>query len=160
MGAFFTNVQVFRGEVPLEEIEEKVSTVVRQWVCSGSFHEVAAHEVADRTVFIAISAEKKWISVFDEATESQDQATLASLSKTLSQAIGAPTVSILVHGSDVLDLRLYRDGDLIDTYINRPDYFEPVSAKDRKKYLGKPDLWREILADPATPKTLRSVWKE
>lgn len=160
MGAFFTNVQVFRGDAPLEEIQERVHTAVRQWVCSGSFREAAAHEVADRTVLIATSAQKKWIAVFDEATETQDQTILASLSQILSQTIGAPAVSVLVHDSGVLDLRLYRDGDLVDTYLNRPDYFEPISAKDRKKYLGKPDLWREVLADQATPKILRSVWKE
>ncbi len=106
MGSFFTNVQVrtrdaARAIEALRAIAKKDGLVATD-DASG----------ADRTMLVL--AEGDWISVYDEGCEGQNQDALDALAAALSKKTRGPAVTILVHDSDVLELRLFRDGKRID----------------------------------------------
>ncbi|MCZ7679236.1 MAG: hypothetical protein M5U28_10965 [Sandaracinaceae bacterium] len=96
--------------------------------------------------------------MFDERTESQDLASLEALGALLSRVTSSPAVSVLVHDSDVLDLRLYRDGARVDRYDSFPGYFEGKASKKQKAAAaGHPERWSDLLAGGSVEE-LRAAW--
>lgn len=161
MGSFFTNVQVHTGEAPAQEARAAAVEAVRGWVARTGYEEMAEEDadVADRLVLVAPADQTPWIAVYDEATEDQDTRLLDSLAEALS-AGGRAAVSVLVHDSDVLQLRLCQDGRLADVFNSRPDYFDELSDEERARVAGQPERWRPVLADGATPDDLRLAWMQ
>jgi len=138
MGSFFTNVQVFAGTAPRgreDEIHGAIVASLRADAKAKGLSAASADEQADRTIFVGPPG--RWISVYDEASESQSLDVLDELAGTLSRATGCPTLGILVHDSDVLILRLFEAGELRDAYNSQPAYFGGGGAdlKDRLRSL-------------------------
>lgn len=159
MGSFFTSVQVHTGGVPTQEARASVIELVRRWVVQSGYQEIAEADAdeADRLVLVAPVDDTPWIAVYDEATEDQDARQLDGLAQALA-AGGRAAVGVLVHDSDILQLRLCQDGQLADVFNSRPDYFDELSDQERARVAGQPERWRPVLADGATPDDLRLAW--
>lgn len=151
MGAFFTNVQVRGGD------RAAIARALRADASASGMDEHEG-EGADRTILILPPDEGGWVAVFDERTESQDLASLEALGALLSRVTSSPAVSVLVHDSDVLDLRLYRDGARVDRYDSFPGYFEGKASKKQKAAAaGHPERWSDLLAGGSVEE-LRAAW--
>jgi hypothetical protein len=77
-----------------------------------------------------------WITVYDEESESQDIETLRRLAKKLSAELKTVAIGILVHDSDVFQYLIYENGELVDQFDSKPDYFGPVSEAQKKEWRG------------------------
>lgn len=146
MGSFFTNVQVFAGKEQPEEVQAWAVGEIRKLLREQGYEPVKAGEQGDRTVVVGPAGPEPWISVFDEATEDQNIIALDSLAGALS-AGGRVAVGILVHDSDVLILRLFRNGALEDYYNNFPEYFDEVTPEEVEACQGRPEKWRDLLQE-------------
>jgi len=161
MGAFFTNVQVSIGDRLPEDLRSTIVTALRRFVPSDTFIEVSPDDpTAERMLVVGPAGPEPWIVVYDSATEGQDEAQLDALAAALSTPAEGTAVSVLIHDSDVLELRLWRWGDLLDAYSSCPNYFGPVSRERQVLLAGQPDRWRDLLLDDVSPADLRRVWDE
>lgn len=106
--------------------------------------EATDDEAPDRTVIVGPSG--PWIAVYDEATESQDTRLLETLAKALSKSCDTHAVTVLVHDSDVLDLRLLARGARVDQYCRGAESLGPVTASRKRAIRGKPEAWIPVLA--------------
>jgi|SRR5580658_75838 ankyrin repeat protein len=79
---------------------------------------------------------KGWITVYDEASETQDIAELQRVAKGLSQKLATEVFAFLLHDSDMFLYHAYRKGKLVDRFNSRPDYFGEVTTAERKKWAG------------------------
>ena len=64
----------------------------------------------------------RWISVYDEAPESQDESTLREVAEHLSATLEHAVITVLVHDSDVLRLSLFEPGGLRAEYDSNPEF--------------------------------------
>jgi hypothetical protein len=72
-----------------------------------------------------------WVTVYDEATESQDSKLLIKLAKELSKALKTEVFGFLVHDSGIAVYYLCQNGELVDEFNSCPDYFgNEVSAAE------------------------------
>ena len=158
MGAFFTNVQVFLGDRDPEEARPALAEAVRAEATGAGFVEVDAGSEADRTVIIG-PARGRFVTVYDEATEDQDLARLEALAMHLSRALATTAVGVLVHDSDVLELRLARLGERAAAWSSWPDYFgdQPPGPKKRTAPAGDPAPFHELLAPGRTAEELAAA---
>ena len=159
MGAFFTNVQVHTGGRAAAAVRAAVLASLRRRLDAEGFEALpaaatAADADADRTILVGPAGPEPWIAVFDEATEGQREAELDRLAAALSQDVGGASVGVLVHDSDVLALRLFRDGRLRDGYTSHPDYGSATAAAPGRRAGGDPARWRDLLRPGATPEHL------
>ncbi|HEY3357474.1 MAG TPA: hypothetical protein VGQ83_29760 [Polyangia bacterium] len=154
MGSFFTNVQVFRGD---HVTTDALVAALQEVAAAEGLVPAAAVEAADRALVVA-PAGPRWLAIYDERTESQDVTALEALAAQSSRALETVAVAVLVHDSDVLELRLYERGALVDRYCNRPDYFGKVSKKEKAAAAGHADRWQPLLAADATAEALRLAW--
>ena len=160
MGRFFTNVHVRPSQQVSDPRVALVGTLEARAAADG-FKPAKADEDSDRIIAIGTTAPSGWIAVIDEDTESQDASTLEQLAKTLSKTIDGYAVSVLVHDSDVLDLRLYKDGRRVDHFVNLPDFFAPgpFSARARRAMQGRPEVWAPLLQGDATIAALERAFR-
>ncbi len=156
MGAFFTNVQLHTRHLQPEATLDRVVDALRDMTSAEGFVPAAEGEPADRTILVEDGP--AWLSIYDESTEGQRQDDLDHLAARLSEHLATEALSILVHDSDVLELRLFRSGEQLDRFNSHPSYFGKVSAKKRKAMAGNAELWAPLLAPGANDKDLRSVW--
>jgi len=162
MGAFFTNVQVHINDLTVDEMRGKMIEATQEWMRSLSFVEAVEGETCDRAVLIGPATSQPWIAVYDQATEDQDMAQLEALTSMLSSAVNRVAVGILVHDSDLLELRLFRSGTKIDEFCSWPGYFAGKSKPRRgasRKGAGHPEVWRDLFISGATEQDLRAAWE-
>ena len=99
-----------------------------------------------------------WITVYDEASDEQDQAVLTRTAAALSQALETAVFAFLVHDSDVAMYWLYEKGDLADEYNSAPDYFgEDVSEQARALVRGNPDRLLPLCVSGTTRAQIEAV---
>jgi hypothetical protein len=77
-----------------------------------------------------------WVTVYDEESESQDIEILRRLAKKLSAELKSAAIGVLVHDSDIFQYLIYENGELVDQFDSKPDYFGPVSEAQRKEWRG------------------------
>ncbi len=160
MGAFFTNIQVYTGNSHQDEIQNKVIETLRQRVLAGPYVEAGNGETVDRTILIGPVGSEPWLTILDEAIEEQDLNKLDALAGTLSLANLSSAVGVLIHDSEVLNLRLFRNGLIADNFCSDPHYFYEKLPSNQRGTSGHPKLWREILAPGVTEAELRRIWNE
>src|SRR5580704_7213320 len=102
MGASFTNYQVRSTDA------NAVATALAPLVNSRAYVSPVCGE---------------WVTVYDEATESQDSKILIKLAKELSKALKTEVFGFLVHDSDIAVYYLCQNGALVDEFDSCPDYF-------------------------------------
>lgn len=144
MGSFFTNVQA-RGTD-----RDAIVAALRADAEARGSDLVDDEAQADRSVLV-LPPEDGWIAIYDQATESQDGASLERLAVLASRATHDAAISILIHDSDILDLRLYRDGARLDRLDSDPSYYGStrVSSKKRAELAGAAEKWKGLVDDEA-----------
>lgn len=83
-----------------------------------------AKALAGRNAFVTAPANGALV-VFDEAADSQDQATVMELGKLLSSKLDAPVLAVLNHDDDIFWYGLFEKGECTDEYDSSPGYFDP-----------------------------------
>ena len=156
MGSTFVNLQVHARGRNSKAITQELVTCLASALHADGYLPAGDSESCDRTLLVASSSD--WVSVHDELCDEQRLDVLERLAAELSRALETQVITILVHDSDILDLRLFDSGTLSDRFNNRPDYFEEVSEDEREAARGNPDRWRSVLATGAGPSALRSAW--
>jgi hypothetical protein len=102
MGAFFTNYQVRTKSA--SAVKKAIATLVQ----SRAY----------------VSPEKNgWVTVYDESSEEQNEATLGRIAAGLSKVLDAAVLSFLVHDSSITVYWLYQGGVITDEFNSAPDYF-------------------------------------
>jgi hypothetical protein len=115
MGAFFTNYQV-RGR---------------------SASDVSKAFAALAESYAYVSSEKNgWVTVYDEASDKQDEEILKHIAAELSKTLNAAVLAFLVHDSDIAAYWLFQNGDLTDEFNSAPDYFAGADEKVKSRVRG------------------------
>ncbi len=82
-----------------------------------------------------------WVTVYDEASDKQDQETLCRITRQLSKTLRADAIAFMVHDSDIAQYWLYRRGAIADEFNSCPDYFgNEVHEATRARVVGRPEL--------------------
>src|SRR5207249_11448422 len=80
-----------------------------------------------------------WVTVYDEASDDQDDTIIQELGAALSGALKTSVLAFLVHDSDVFRYWLFRKGELIDEFDSDPEYFgKPEDETTSWHSRGKP----------------------
>src|ERR1041385_4018426 len=81
-----------------------------------------------------------WVTVYDEASDSQHDALLSRIAAVLSRSLHTAVFAFLVHDSDVAMYWLYQNGKLADKFHSAPEYFgDKVTDTARVRMRGNPD---------------------
>lgn len=100
----------------------------------GNFYVNYTVRTADQPrVVKALSGRKAFVTppsggalvVYDEAADSQEQATVMALGELLSSSLDAPVLAVLNHDDDLLWYGLFEHGECTDEYDSSPGYFDP-----------------------------------
>lgn len=137
MGAFFTNYQVRSTDA------NAVATKLAPLLKSRAY---------------VSPASGGWVTVYDEATESQDSEVLIKLAKVLSKALKTEVFGFLVHDSDIAFYYLCQNGELVDEFDSCPDYFgNEVSAAERERVRGVTEKLLPLAAAGTTREQIDTV---
>jgi hypothetical protein len=164
MGSFFTNVQLLRAgrlaSAPRPAQVAAIADAIKQAALAAGFVEADPAGKADRTILVGGGdGDGRWLTIYDSATEDQDDKALDALASALSARLETSAVTVLVHDSDVLELRLFEAGKRADRYNNDPGYFSGrVSKKAAAEAAGHPERWSPLLGAGATAAQLRAIW--
>jgi hypothetical protein len=138
VGLSTENAHIFTAGNPDPGLEQ-AAAAVRQFMSGTGFEE--AGDASDR-VFTLV-AHPDWISVYDTETGSID-----GLVRGLSKSLAASVAGIRIEDSDKYTARLCRSGRWVDK----------ISAGVmRKKGVGKPELWAQVLAPEAAEEIARAL---
>jgi hypothetical protein len=92
----------------------------------GASAEAAAKVLVGRTAAIA-PAENDLVVVFDQQSDSQDQAVITEVGELLSAELNATVLAVLNHDDDMLWYQLFEKGKVVDEYDSMPGYFDEDS---------------------------------
>ena len=134
MGAFFGSVHVRHTD--RETVRAVLAKLAKKLDCQ----------------FLLAPEINGWITVFPSGS-GQD----ARVSRELARQLTGPVLHVLLHDSDVFDYSYYREGRLVDQFSSRPDYFHKVSSKQRQSLMGRPELLRDLLREPAHAEALQQL---
>jgi hypothetical protein len=137
MGAFFTNYQVRTKSA--SAVKKALVTLVQ----SRAY----------------VSPEKNgWVTVYDESSEDQDEATLGRIAAGLSKALDAAVLGFLVHDSSMAVYWLYQGGVITDEFNSAPDYFgEMVNDETRARVRGSADALLPLCVTGTTRAQIEAV---
>lgn len=90
----------------------------------GPSQKAVAHALAGRKAIVSPES-GGCVVAYDEASDDQDQAAIASLASHLSGTLHCPVLAVLDHDDDILWYQLYENGELTDEYDSTPGYFDP-----------------------------------
>lgn len=95
-----------------------------------------------------------WVSLFPSNYWQE------SLACDISKQTDTDVLQTMVYDDDIFRYLYYRGGELIDEYNSQPDYFgEEVSAKERKRLKGRPEVFRELVGSKDKVKKIRKILK-
>lgn len=95
-----------------------------------------------------------WVSLFPSNYWQE------SLACEISKQIDTDVLQMMVYDDDIFRYLYYQRGDLVDEYNSQPNYFgEKVSAKERKRLKGRPEVFRELVSSDAKIKKIRKILK-
>jgi hypothetical protein len=115
MGAFFTNYHVRKA---------------------GAAACVKALTTLINSRALVTDSKNGWTTVYDERSDSQDIEVLRGLAKGLSSKLKTAVIAMMVHDSDIFVYLIYENGELMDQFDSKPDYFGPVSEAQTKEWRG------------------------
>jgi hypothetical protein len=156
MGADFSNHWYFAG-AGAASTRSALLVHLHEALHRAGFQEVAKEEDADRSLVVGPAG--RWVFIGDSAgsTECADPESFDALSRAAS-ALG-PVVDVAMSDSAAVHFYLYRLGRRIDQFGNAAFPFYRFATEDEAApYRGRPELWADLLLDPATLGALRSAW--
>jgi hypothetical protein len=136
MGAFVANFHVRASD----------STAVRKQVadCGAQNYRVT-------------DPRRGWITIYEMRASEQDEQWIKSLARELSSGLNTACVAFLLHESEIACYWLCDQGRLIDEFNSFPDYFEPVSAAERKRVSGQPDVFLRYCRPGVTNRQIHDI---
>jgi hypothetical protein len=155
MGSTFSNLHVRLGRRERVLAGDEVAGAMSELAHGQGMVDAAGDETADREVLVAGVGD--WLSVYDRAFE-PNQEELDRTAKAISSRLRVEVVTVLVYDSDILELRLFRDGELEDQYHSNPGYFGKVTKAARASARGQPSKWKSLLVPGASVEALRTAW--
>lgn len=129
MGAFYDSVQIHSDD------REAVRTLLE---------ELAPKK---KRRFLLGPALNGWIGVYPNVD--------AAAARDLARRLRVELLALNVHDDDIFSYEYYRDGKRVDRYNSAPDYFEEVSAKQRRMLRGRLELLAHLVSQPARFQALR-----
>jgi len=170
MGSFFTNVQL-RAKRDPDQVRARLLQALREHLAREGYAELASEEAAgegedaDRSILLGPAG--RWIAVYDEESESQDELPLHALAASLSAALETVALAILVHDSEVLRLGLFDTGRPLALHDSNPSFSagEPgrlgKGRRARVRTNGTDlEVWRELLDEGTDPSSLIAVLED
>ncbi|MFC4101686.1 hypothetical protein [Paenibacillus xanthanilyticus] len=159
MGTFLANIQVFSEAMDTSELLNKLEHEITHKLINGMYETTEDSESADRSIILQVSSDR-WISIYDQKLDEQDINAMDAIGTTITR-LGVPAVGSLVHDSDLLMMRLYRDGGTADTIVNNLAIFnEMVGGGRPRKRNGLPSKWAEVCAPGIEPVRLKEIWEK
>lgn len=105
-----------------------------------------------------VSPEKNgWVTVYDEASDRQDDSIITRLASELSRSLSADVFAFMVHDSDIAFYWLYQNGALTDEFNSAPDYFEPESEETKSRVRGNTEKLLPFCVAGALPLQIEAV---
>ncbi|HVH45637.1 MAG TPA: hypothetical protein VM925_24955 [Labilithrix sp.] len=157
MGSFFTNVQICLNEADSARARVRVLDALRVFADRAGLVPATKNDESDRTMLVRIGG--PWVSIYDSLSEGQNLEVSDALGKSLSRELSAPVATVLVHDSDVLELRLFQDGKLLDRFNNAPSYFGQATPAEITAAKGRPTRWHKVLGDSVDIDELREAFE-
>lgn len=157
MSTDFSSHRLFAGTKDSRRVCDAVVGELRRYFQRLGLDEVVSDEWADRSFVIRTAG--RWIFLGDSAgsTDTCDSSAFDALSRVLSNP--APVVDVKMCDSATVHFYLYRKGEVVDRFGNGKFPFMAFSTKEEAApYAGKPELWADLLLDPASVPTLRKAW--
>jgi hypothetical protein len=136
MGAFVANFHV----------RSEDDEVVRQ-----SIAEIGANQVRLAT------PSKGWISICEHRASTQDEEWIAEFATELSSRLRTVCVAFMVHDSDIARYWLSDRGKPVDEYNSMPDYFDEVTATEKRRVRGQADVFLRYCRPGVTSKQIETV---
>jgi hypothetical protein len=107
--------------------------------------------------FRVASAAKGWVSLYEQRASTQDEDWIVRLASEISSRLRTVCVAFLVHDSDIARYWLSEQGQLLDEYCSIPDYFEAVSAAERRRVRGRADVFLRFCQPSVTCQDIERV---
>lgn len=98
-----------------------------------------------------------WVSVCEKRASTQDEAWIEHLARELSLRLGTACVAFMVHDSDIARYWLSDQGQLLDEFSSDPDYFDQVSAAERRRLQGRSDVFLRYCQQQVTRDEVEAV---
>jgi hypothetical protein len=132
----------------------------------GSVHVRSSDQTAVKAALQPIAVKQKarfllgpvvngWISIYPH-NNGQDE----RLAKVIARRIQGECIYVVVHDDDIFAYDYFQDGKRIDSYNSRPDYFQEVSAKEKARLRGRPNLLHHLLASGKSLEELADLLSE
>ncbi|MBO7745344.1 hypothetical protein I8J29_14120 [Paenibacillus sp. MWE-103] len=158
MGTFIANIQVLAEGRNRSALLDELETAITDKLINGVYELADDAASADRSLLLR-AASDRWISVYDQRLDEQDVHAMDAIGTAISR-LGVPAVGSIVHDSDWLLMRLYRNGGTADTIVNDLDAFNAMMEGGRKrKRNGLPSRWAEVCAAGVEPGRLKEIWE-
>jgi hypothetical protein len=139
MGATFGNIHV-RAEDP--DAQARVAAAIRSFDASR-----AASNADDMGPSRIVGPTTDgWVAVYDSAIDNLDEHRLQALLESITSATRYPAVGALVFDDDVLILALAAGGSIVDEVFRTRIDMEDLSAADRDRGVGDPEIWSSVLS--------------
>jgi hypothetical protein len=154
MGSFLTNIQVNAlGLDSLSQINEVIVSIM------NNFDYEKVEEPSDRAIIISWDESSEWITIYDEQSDASDIQSLDELASALSYSLGAYTISNLVYDSDLLCMRLFKQGKSLDLFVSDVEIYNEIQQGNRKRN-GQLSKWEVLLKEGFSKSILLDIWKE
>ncbi len=157
MGTTISSLHVLiRGtEITHDDVTAALLPLLEQ----QSYREVDDRDAAERAYYVVSKSGSQWVSLYNvNLTPTIDihfYTELERLGAPLSQQVGAGVVHIDVYDSDVIHLRYFNGGALMDVFSNWANY-----ESTPKKKIGTAQRWLPVLPETYSPHDLEKAWKE
>jgi hypothetical protein len=136
MGAFIVNFQIRCDSLP------EVRSAMLKLVTTSAY----------------ISPPKNgWITVYDAASDGQDDVLIRSIAEGLSCAAKTDVFGFIVHDSDIAGYWLYQNGTLVDQFNSAPDYFGDVGEEICEAGRGNTDVLFPLCVPGTTREQIDAV---
>jgi hypothetical protein len=147
LGTTLNNIHLFVEKSSTATDYDNVISAVKNLMRQQGFHAVTPLE-AERSIRVIFMPESPWISIYQMDSHQR----LPSMPSLLSKN-GNLAIEIELFDSDVLDMRLFRDGETIDAYSDWDNYDEHP-----RTYTGDPLVWSSVLPTVISAEKLETVW--
>jgi hypothetical protein len=130
---------------------------LRWQAIAGAYHELDDPAApADREILL-VPHPGPWVAVYDTALDFAGEDTLTHLATALSNAVNNTALLLQVVDSDLVVMRRFHAGSLIDSFVSDPEY---LGLDDDGSLAGEAERWQDLLAPGQTAADLRTVWDE
>lgn len=118
------------------------------------YERIDSADDSDRTILIVPN--NRFVSIFDDFAPYMYEDQFSIFPRRLSRTLDAPIVSLYVEDGDVIQLRLFQEGQLLDEYCNMPWFVDETVPTGT--VTGDAEIWVKQLKLDATPEELESAW--